>query len=100
MGNPTAFHLTPGQAHDLDGADALLPGLLETVEAVIADKAYDAKQRVVDLLEQAGVEVVIPSKSNATSPRDYDRHLIQTPPSFSAPFTSQPPPCGSFDDGP
>ena len=21
LGNPTAFHLTPGQAHDLQGAD-------------------------------------------------------------------------------
>ena len=21
LGNPTGFHLTPGQAHDLDGAD-------------------------------------------------------------------------------
>jgi hypothetical protein len=25
LGNPVAFFLTPGQAHDLQGADALLP---------------------------------------------------------------------------
>lgn len=25
LGNPTGFHLAPGQAHDLEGADALLP---------------------------------------------------------------------------
>jgi transposase len=25
LGNPLAFLLTPGQAHDLEGADALLP---------------------------------------------------------------------------
>jgi hypothetical protein len=25
LGNPLAFFLTPGQAHDLQGADALLP---------------------------------------------------------------------------
>ncbi len=25
LGNPTGFILTPGQAHDLEGADALLP---------------------------------------------------------------------------
>ena len=25
LGNPTAFFLTAGQAHDLEGADALLP---------------------------------------------------------------------------
>lgn len=24
LGNPTGFHLTPGQAHDLEGADTLL----------------------------------------------------------------------------
>lgn len=24
LGNPTGFHLTPGQAHDLEGADVLL----------------------------------------------------------------------------
>ena len=41
-GNPTGFHLTPGQAHDLQGADVLpqdTPGA-----SVIADKAYDAQQ--------------------------------------------------------
>ncbi len=27
LGNLTGFHLTPGQAHDLEGAEALLPGL-------------------------------------------------------------------------
>ena len=26
LGNPTGFALSPGQAHDLEGADALLPG--------------------------------------------------------------------------
>ena len=26
LGNPTGFHLTPGQVHDLEGADVLLPG--------------------------------------------------------------------------
>jgi transposase len=39
LGNPTRFHLTPGQAHDLEGADALL-----------ADKAYDADERVIEPL--------------------------------------------------
>lgn len=27
LGHPTGFHLTPGQAHDLDGTEALLPGI-------------------------------------------------------------------------
>jgi hypothetical protein len=29
LGNPLGFILTPGQAHDLQGADALLPAINE-----------------------------------------------------------------------
>ncbi|NGZ10451.1 MAG: IS5 family transposase [Nitrospira sp. LK70] len=81
MGNPTGFHLTPGQAHDLDGADALLPGL--DADTIIADKAFDADERVIEPLRKAGKTLVIPSKSNRTVPRAYDedlykaRHLIE-----------------------
>ena len=49
LGNPTRFHLTPGQAHDLEGADVLLEQTqIEEVEVVIADKAFDARQRLRD----------------------------------------------------
>lgn len=83
LGNPTGFHLTPGHAHDLEGADRLLPTLLETIQALLGDKAYDAQARVLDLLANAGVNIVIPPKSNRTEPREYDqdlykaRHLIE-----------------------
>jgi len=77
LGNPTGFHLTPGEAHDLARADALLAQLPGETGALIADKAYDAKERVVELLEKAGITAVIPSKSNAVHPRDYDRHLYK-----------------------
>src|SRR5574337_476604 len=83
LGNPTGFHLTPGQAHDLQGADALLPSLLADIQALLADKAYDARERVLDLLEKAGVQIVIPPKSNRILQREYDedmyklRHLIE-----------------------
>ena len=52
-------------------------------EAVLADKAYDADQRVVIPLQQRGIEVVIPAPKNRKDPRDYDavlyqaRHLIE-----------------------
>ena len=75
MGNPTGFHLTPGQAHALEGADALLPDI--EADAVIADKAYDAQERLIAPLENAGKGVVIPAKSNRKQPREYDRHLYQ-----------------------
>ena len=48
--NPTGFHLTPGQAHNLAGSDALLPELLEKIQVLLAEKAHDAQERV-DRLE-------------------------------------------------
>ena len=66
--NPTGFHLTPGQAHDLEGSDALLPELLEKIQVLLAEKAHDAQERVGHL-EQSGVEVVIPPKSNGKEVR-------------------------------
>ena len=75
MGNPTRFHLTPGQAHDLEGADALLPDT--EAATVIADKAYDAQERVIVPLERAGKGIVIPSTRSRKQPRDYDRYLYQ-----------------------
>ena len=77
LGNPTGFHLTPGHASDLAGAEALLPDLLKHVHALLADKAYDAQERVIDRLEQAGVTVVIPPKANRLQPRPYDKHLYE-----------------------
>ena len=77
LGNPIGFHLTPGQAHDLQGADALLPEVLSKFEAFLADKAYDAKERVIELLEAAKMEVVIPSMSNRLNPREYDKELYK-----------------------
>ena len=70
-----SFHLTPGQACDLDGADQLLPTL--AAETVIGDKAYDADERVIELLHALGKTVVIPPKRNRTTPRDYDKHLYK-----------------------
>jgi transposase len=77
LGNPTGFHLTPGQACDLDGSDVLLPDILGSIEAFLADKAYDAQERVLNLLEKAGVKIVIPTKSNRTQQRDYDKDMYQ-----------------------
>jgi len=45
LGNPIGFFLTAGQAHDLQGADALLPDV--QANTVLADKAYDAAHQCV-----------------------------------------------------
>ena len=75
--------MSEGQAHDLEGADALLPKLSPETGRLIADKAYDADQRVLDPLQKAGIEAIIPPKSCRKELRDYDkemyknRHLIE-----------------------
>lgn len=76
LGNPTGFHLTAGQAHDLDGADILLKGT--QAQAVIADKAYDAHERVIKPLCHAGKEIVIPQRGlHRQEVRQHDRHLYK-----------------------
>jgi transposase len=75
LGNPIGFHLTPGQAHDLEGADELLPQL--EADTLLADKAYDADKRVIAPLVAAGKEPVIPPKSNRKDRRFYDKELYK-----------------------
>ena len=81
LGRPLALLLTPGQAHDLVGADALLPQMTATL--LIADRAFDADKRVLHPLAAAGKSAVIPPRPNRVRPRDFDRerykarHLIE-----------------------
>ena len=77
LGNPTSLHLTPGHASDLAGADALLPEVVTHAQALLADRAYDAHERVLAVLEQAGVTSVIPPKAQRRQPRPYDKYLYQ-----------------------
>ena len=122
LGNPIGIHLTPGQAHDLVGADELLPSL--EAKIVIADKAYDADGRVIEPLRAAGKDPVIPPKSNRKDPRLYDKDLYKArslveiffcslkqfraiatrydkpPETFSRPFFSPRPSSGLIDDRP
>ena len=53
-----ALHLTPGQAHDLVGADVLLADT--QADGVLAENAYDAQERLIEPLEKAGKQIVIP----------------------------------------
>ena len=76
LGNPLRFLLTPGQVHDLIGADALLPQM--AADVLIADKAYDADERVLKPLASAGKSAVIPPRQNRTAPHQIDEALYQT----------------------
>ena len=44
---------------------------------MIADKAFDAEERVLGPLARAGKAAVIPSKANRKNPRPYDRELYK-----------------------
>jgi transposase len=80
VGNPLRFLLTAGQTHDLAGADALLP---QMADLLIADKAFDADERVIRPLTTAGKAVVIPPRKHRRPGRDFDpdlykaRHLVE-----------------------
>ena len=69
LGLPVKLILTPGQAADVTQAKTLIEGV--PFEVVIGDKGYDSKE-VVTAVEDAGGEAVIPSRSNATAPREID----------------------------
>jgi transposase len=75
LGNPIGFHLTAGQACDLDGADVLLPKMKANV--LLADKGYDADKRVLFALQQARKKAVVPSRRNRKAQRDYDKELYK-----------------------
>lgn len=75
LGNPLGFHLTPGQACDLEGAEQLLPAL--TSNTVLADKAYDADKRIIKPLAAQGKIVVIPPRRNRKRLREYDKELYK-----------------------
>ena len=75
LGNPLGFYLTGGQACDLDGAEVLLPQLESDI--LLADKGYDADERVLIPWQQAGKTAVIPPKANRKVQREYDKELYK-----------------------
>jgi len=75
LGNPLCFLLTPGQAHDLAGADEFLPRM--KADTLLADKAFDADERVIEPLLAAGKTPVIPPKSTRKTQRPFDKELYK-----------------------
>ena len=76
LGNPIAFKLSPGQAHDLDGADALLPQMKASI--LVADTAFDAQERVLERLQAVGKSYVIPPTRSRKIQRWYDKEIYKT----------------------
>ena len=74
LGNLIDFRLLPGQAHDLRGTAVLIEGL--TCDQFLADRAFDANW-LREALTSAGIEPVIPPKSNRRFPAEFDRHTYK-----------------------
>ena len=66
------FHLTAGQAGDSPEALTLLGELKPA--SLAADKAYDSNA-ILQHLESAGIQAVIPSRANRVAQRPLDEHL-------------------------
>ena len=75
QGLPLRLHLTPGQTHDSQAAEALL-GNLPARATLLADKAYDADW-IRDLIRAQKAKACIPSKSNRRKRCRHDRHCYK-----------------------
>ncbi|HEY9620602.1 MAG TPA: transposase, partial [Crinalium sp.] len=53
----------------------LLPDIV--AETVLADKGYDADERVIEPLQAKGKTAVIPPRRNRKRPRNYDKELYK-----------------------
>jgi putative transposase len=71
LGNPLTFSLTAGEMADISQAPALLEHVNE-LQAVLADKAYDA-DHLIQHIEERGGQPVIPRRRHRNTPRPYDK---------------------------
>ena len=62
-GLPLAFHLTPGEAHDVTAFEDVIALAEEKPAYLIADKGYDS-DAIRTSLHDAGIRSCIPTKSN------------------------------------
>lgn len=69
-GKPVTIILTPGQDHDVTQGPTLIEG--SEAKKVIADKAYDSDS-LIEKIEEQNAEPVIPSRSNRTTERPYNK---------------------------
>ena len=72
---PPALPSAQARAHDLQGAEVLLAQI--AANTLIADKAFDAHERVIDRLKRNAKSAVIASKSNRKTKPPYDRELYK-----------------------
>lgn len=71
-GLPLGFVLTPGKTRDVRGFAPLFRMIDDRIEAFLSDRGYDA-DAVREETAMAGIEAMIPAKSNRRSPIAHDR---------------------------
>src|ERR1700690_2968183 len=75
LGRPLHIHLRGGNIPDAPEAPTLIAAAQG--KSFIADKGYDSNA-VVDAIQQRGMKVVIPPKSNRNDKRKFSRKLYRT----------------------
>lgn len=74
LGNPLRFFVTAGQRSDYVKALDLIND--KKMEALIADKGYDADY-MIEAAQAINAEPVIPPRSNRKTSREYDKELYK-----------------------
>lgn len=69
---PLRAIVTAGPVADCTQAAALTENL--SADSLVADKGYDT-DAIAERAEKAGMQVVIPPRSNRKHPRQYDKHI-------------------------
>ena len=75
-GRPVKLLLSRGNLNDITLAPRLVDGLTLAKCFVLADKGYDSSD-FVQLIEDSGGSAVIPPRSNARNPREYDKEMYK-----------------------
>ncbi|MBD5646561.1 MAG: IS5 family transposase, partial [Desulfovibrio sp.] len=73
-GMPVRMFITAGPVADCSQACKLIEGI--DAEYLLADKGYDS-DGLVESLQQAGVNPVIPPRKSRKRPRPYDKYLYR-----------------------
>jgi transposase len=68
------MHITQGPTTDCTQAHRLVEGI--DAQNLIAGKGYDS-DAIIEEVQSAGMEAVIPPKKNRKNPREYDRYLYR-----------------------
>lgn len=77
LGDLANFVILPGQAHDMKGVELFIKNV--SLEALLADNAFDADWLLIEIYGR-GACGVVPPKANRKVKRDYDKHPINGAP--------------------